>query len=101
MGSLTNNGRKLANFAGFYKCIQSAGSAISPVIDGRLVEYMTEFGINWGLLTGSLLIAAPVIWFKVKDYTSLEDDLAFSDETKADVVGTSPEIQSEHSTEKH
>lgn len=27
MGSLTNNGRKLANFAGFYKGIQSAGAA--------------------------------------------------------------------------
>lgn len=27
MGSLTNNSRKLANFAGFYKGIQSAGAA--------------------------------------------------------------------------
>ena len=27
MGSLSNNGRKLANFAGFYKGIQSAGAA--------------------------------------------------------------------------
>lgn len=29
MGSLTNNSRKLANFAGFYKGIQSAGQAIA------------------------------------------------------------------------
>ena len=27
MGSLSNNARKLANFAGFYKGIQSAGGA--------------------------------------------------------------------------
>ena len=27
MGSLSNNSRKLANFAGFYKGIQSAGAA--------------------------------------------------------------------------
>lgn len=27
MGSLSNNARKLANFAGFYKGIQSAGAA--------------------------------------------------------------------------
>ena len=29
MGSLTNNSRKLANFAGFYKGIQSAGAAVT------------------------------------------------------------------------
>lgn len=29
MGSLSNNSRKLANFAGFYKGIQSAGAAIT------------------------------------------------------------------------
>lgn len=29
MGALTNNSRKLANFAGFYKGIQSAGAAIA------------------------------------------------------------------------
>lgn len=86
MGSLTNNGRKLAVFAGFYKGIQSAGGAISPQLDSHLVAYMTEFAVNWGLLSGSLLIAAPVIWTKVKDTTDLDEDLKFSDETKADVV---------------
>lgn len=29
MGSLSNNSRKLANFAGFYKGIQSVGQAIT------------------------------------------------------------------------
>jgi hypothetical protein len=29
MGALSNNSRKLANFAGFYKGIQSAGAAIT------------------------------------------------------------------------
>jgi hypothetical protein len=88
MGSLTNNGRKLANFAGFYKGIQSAGGAIAPAIDTAKVAYMTQFAINWGLLSGSLLIAAPVIWMKVKDTTDLEEDLKFTDETKADVLPT-------------
>jgi hypothetical protein len=88
MGSLTNNGRKLANFAGFYKGIQSAGGAIAPAIDTAKVAYMTQFAANWGLLSGSLLIAAPVIWMKVKDTTDLEEDLKFTDETKADVLPT-------------
>jgi hypothetical protein len=86
MGSLSNNGRKLANFAGFYKGIQSAGAAITPGIDTALTPYMTEFASTWGLLAGSIVVAAPVVWLKVKDTTSVEKDLEFSDETQADVV---------------
>jgi hypothetical protein len=38
------------------------------------------------MLAGALLIAVPVIWFKVKDTVFLEDDLKFSDETIEDVA---------------
>ena len=79
MGSLTNNSRKLANFAGFYKGIQSAGGAITGNIDARQVPFMTQFAITWGLLAGSILIAAPVIVKYVKDTVPLEEDLKFSD----------------------
>lgn len=89
MGALSNNGRKLANFAGFYKGIQSAGGAIAANIDARQIPYMTQFAINWGLLAGSLVIAAPVIFYYVKDTTPLEEDLKFSDETAAEVAPTS------------
>ncbi|KAL2869940.1 unc-93 family MFS transporter [Aspergillus lucknowensis] len=87
MGSLTNNGRKLANFAGFYKGIQSAGSAGMWAMDFNGKPYMTMFASCWGLLGASLLIAAPVIFFRIKEHTDLEDDLKFSDETAADVTG--------------
>lgn len=86
MGSLSNNSRKLANFAAFYKGIQSAGAFISPSIDANTPSYMSEFATNWGLLSVSLLIAAPVIWLKVKDTTALETDLQFTDETQEDVL---------------
>ena len=86
MGSLTNNGRKLANFAGFYKGIQSAGAAITPAIDTGKPSYMSEFATNWALLATSLVIAAPLIWWKVQDTTDLEEDLKFTDETMADVL---------------
>lgn len=88
MGSLTNNGRKLANFAGFYKGIQSAGQAVAFRIDALGVPFMDEFASNWGLLVGSLLLAAPVIWYKVKDTVPLEEDLKFSDATLEDVQPT-------------
>lgn len=61
MGALSNNSRRLANYAGFYKGIQSAGAAIMWRMDGLKVPYMSEFGSCWGLLAGSLLLALPVI----------------------------------------
>jgi hypothetical protein len=99
MGSLTNNGRKLANFTGFYKGIQSAGAAIAPAIDNVPVPYMTNLAASWGLLAGSLIIAAPVIFTKVKDTTSLEEDLKFSDETFEEVAPT--EAKAAALSEKH
>jgi MFS family permease len=86
MGALTNNGRKLANFAGFYKGIQSAGGAITWRLDDTHIPFMTMFASNWGLLAGSLLVALPVILWKVEDTVSLEKDVAFTDETVAEVA---------------
>lgn len=102
MGSLSNNSRKLANFTGFYKGIQSAGGALSPVLDTNKVSYMNQFAGNWGLLAGSLVVAAPVIWTKVQDTTDLEEDLKFSDETIDEVAPVSPVVGAEgHMAEKH
>lgn len=98
MGALTNNGRKLANFAGFYKGIQSAGSAITWRLDDVKTPYMNMFASTWALLAGSLLIALPVILWKVEDSVSLEKDVAFTDETIEEVapkVGHTPEIHNE------
>ncbi|KAH7139435.1 major facilitator superfamily domain-containing protein [Dendryphion nanum] len=86
MGSLTNNGRKLANFAGFYKGIQSAGSAITWRLDDIKISYMAMFASNWGLLVGSLIIALPVILWKVEDSVPIEKDLAYTDETIDEVA---------------
>jgi hypothetical protein len=86
MGSLTNNGRKLANFAGFYKGIQSAGGAITWSLDDHGIAYMTMFASNWGLLVGSLVCALPVILWKVKDTVPIEQDVRFTDETVEDVA---------------
>ncbi len=43
---------------------------------------------QWGVLAGSLVFAAPIIFLKIKDTVSLEEDLKFSDETVADVAPT-------------
>jgi len=89
MGAITNNSRKLANFAGFYKGIQSAGAAIIWRLDGLTnpPPYMNLFASCWALLAGSLVIALPVIVLKIKDTVPLEEDLKFTDETVEDIIG--------------
>jgi hypothetical protein len=86
MGALTNNGRKLANFAGFYKGIQSAGAAIIWRLDSNKVPFINLFASCWALLAGGLLFALPLILMKIRDHVTLEEDLKFSDETVADVA---------------
>lgn len=86
MGALGNSGRKLANLAGFYKGLQSAGAAVMWSLDERKISYMNEYASNFGLLCGSILIAAPVIFFKIKDSVPVEDDLVGTDETLEDVL---------------
>lgn len=88
MGALTNNGRKLANFAGFYKGIQSAAAAIIWRMDSKGVPFMNLFASCWALLAGGLLLALPLILTKIKDTVTLEEDLQFTDETLADVAPT-------------
>ncbi|KAF2019191.1 MFS general substrate transporter [Aaosphaeria arxii CBS 175.79] len=87
MGAITNNSRKLANFAGFYKGIQSAGAAIIWRLDGKEIPYMNLFASCWILLAGSLVVALPVMILKIKDTVPVEEDLQFTDETIEDVIG--------------
>jgi len=88
MGAITNNSRKLANFAGFYKGIQSAGAAIIWRLDGLKSPppYMNMFASCWVLLAVSLVIALPVMLLKIKDTVPVEEDLKFTDETIEDVI---------------
>lgn len=44
------------------------------------------FGSTWGLLGASLFLGFPIIWLKIKDHISIEEDLKFSDETVEDVI---------------
>ncbi len=82
---MTNNGRKLANYAGFYKGIQSAGAAIIYRVDGLEVPFVNIFASSWALLAAALLIAAPLIFTRIPDTVPIEADLVFTDETYEDV----------------
>jgi hypothetical protein len=54
-------------------------------MDALNTSYLREFAACWGILAGSLLIASPVVFFKIKDHTDVEEDLKFSDETLKEV----------------
>lgn len=56
-------------------------------MDAEKTPFITQFASCWGLLVGSLLIASPIIFFKIKDHVDVEEDLKFSDETTEDVTG--------------
>ncbi|KAK9311132.1 major facilitator superfamily [Lipomyces starkeyi] len=86
LGSLSNSGRRTANFVGFYKGIQSAGAVVMWAWDSTSPEFMTEFASIWGLLCGSLVVAAPVVWLKIKDHVEILEDLRDVDETIEDVL---------------
>ncbi len=86
MGAISNSGRNCANIVGFYKGIQSAGAAVMWALDSHKLPYMNEFASNWALLSGSLLCAAPVIFWKIKDHVEVEADLANTGESVADVL---------------
>ncbi|KAH0542843.1 hypothetical protein FGG08_002797 [Glutinoglossum americanum] len=93
MGSLTNNARKTAFFAGFYKAIQSSGSAIIYRLDTLEIPFINLFASCWALLAGSIVVAAPVVLWKIKDHVSIEEDLKFSDETEEDVLASTRKVE--------
>ena len=86
MGALSNSGRRSANYVGFYKGIQSVGAAVVNNLDARKLSYEKEFISNWVLLAASLVVAAPVIFLKIRDHVDVQEDLMGTDETIEDVL---------------
>lgn len=94
LGALSNNPKKVALYAGFYKGIQSAGAAIAWRLDAIAIPYMNLFASSWALVQGSLVIAIPLLWFKITDHTdAMQDGLD-------NVVGLD-EIEAVKSTTEH
>lgn len=74
LGSFSNNPKKVALYASFYKSLQSAFAAIVWRLDAMEKPYMDLFASSWALVQVSLLIAAPCILFKITEHTAPEDD---------------------------
>jgi hypothetical protein len=74
MGALSNDPRKLAYFAGFYKSIQSAAAAVIWRIDALKVPFAAIFGSSWGLCAAGLVFAFPVVYWKINETNVHEED---------------------------
>lgn len=66
MGALTNDSRKMAYFAGYYKGIQSAGAAVVWRLDAIMVSYAGIFGSSWGLMVIGLIFTLPVLVLRLR-----------------------------------
>ncbi|EGV63560.1 hypothetical protein PSN45_004572 [Yamadazyma tenuis] len=76
LGAMSNNPKKNAIYGAFFKSIQSAGAAIMWRLDYYEVPYMSMFASSWGLCAGALVLASPLIFFKISNHTEdAEDDL--------------------------
>ncbi|KAH7923507.1 hypothetical protein BV22DRAFT_577295 [Leucogyrophana mollusca] len=74
IGAMSNDINKLAIFSGFYHSIQTAGTAGAWRMDAIGMPYMTILLSAWGLLVGSLVLAFPMIYLRVKDHTAVGDE---------------------------
>lgn len=74
LGALSNNPKTMALYGGMYKGVQSAGAVIMWSLDSHKVSYMAMFGSSWGLILGSLAVGFPLIFYRISDHTTLEED---------------------------
>ncbi|KAF9966287.1 hypothetical protein BGZ70_002791 [Mortierella alpina] len=73
MGAMSNDATVLSRYAGFYKCIQSCGAAISWRINAVGTDYMTELIICFALL-GASIPGAFFLASRIKDHSDEEEE---------------------------
>ncbi|OJA17344.1 hypothetical protein AZE42_09602 [Rhizopogon vesiculosus] len=74
MGAMSNDPAKLAVFTGFYKCFQSAGSAVVWRLDAVQKPFMDIFISTWVLAAAGMICAFPLVYKRVKDHTEIDDE---------------------------
>lgn len=72
-GALTNDIRKIAYYAGYYKGVQSVGNAIIFRIDALKTPYANIFASSWALMVAGLLCALPVLVIRIRATEKIEE----------------------------
>ncbi|KAG6378422.1 major facilitator superfamily domain-containing protein [Boletus reticuloceps] len=74
LGAMSNDLAKLAVFTGFYKGLQSAGAAGVWHADAVPAPYINIFISTWVLCAAGVIFALPMIHYRIKDHTDLDDE---------------------------
>ncbi|KAL5795883.1 hypothetical protein ACOSQ2_000703 [Xanthoceras sorbifolium] len=64
---LANDSETLSRYTGFYKGVQSAGSAIAWQVDTHKVPLLSQLIVNWPLTTVSYPLLVVLVMLAVKD----------------------------------
>jgi len=65
IGCIGTDDEVSARYVGLYKSMQSAGAAVAWKLNAMPISYTLEFGLNWGIMGGSLIVLAPFfLWMK-------------------------------------
>ncbi|KAH7914440.1 major facilitator superfamily domain-containing protein [Hygrophoropsis aurantiaca] len=75
IGAMSNDTNKLAVFSGFYHSMQAAGAAGVWRLDAVGTPYMSIFLSTWCLVAAALILALPMIYYRIKDHTTIEDEI--------------------------
>ncbi|KAF8936844.1 major facilitator superfamily domain-containing protein [Dissophora ornata] len=78
MGAMSNDATVLSRYAGFYKCIQSCGAAISWRINAVGTAYMPELIVCFALL-GASIPGALYLAMRITDHSDEEGDMDLHD----------------------
>ena len=65
---------KTCRYTGFYKGVQSAGSAVAWQVDKNKVHLLNQLVVNWVLTTLSYPLLAVLIYMAVKDDSNSAED---------------------------
>jgi hypothetical protein len=99
MGAMSNDPKKLAYYAGFYKSVQAAGAAVISRLDAVKTPYASMFASSWALMAGSLLVALPVYIWRIKDTEQTDSD--FEDVVGVDTKKDVDDVVENRSATKH
>ncbi|CAK7348587.1 unnamed protein product [Dovyalis caffra] len=67
IGALADDSETLSRYSGFYKGVQSAGSAIAWQVDTLKVPLLSQLIVNWSLTTLGYPLLALLVMLAVKD----------------------------------
>ncbi|XP_077245609.1 UNC93-like protein 1 [Tasmannia lanceolata] len=74
IGALADDSETLSRYSGFYKGVQSAGSAVAWQVDTHTTPLLNQLIVNWALTTISYPLLAALVALAVKDGDKIDEE---------------------------